>query len=86
MFMPVLFLKMARLLINFFLLVKVLCCVNARTCNPDEGIAPESCDPNICVLPDCACEESEPDIPLADRPQVLTKLHCCVTQPRFKMF
>ena len=77
MFMPVLFLKMARLLINFLLFVKVLCCVNARTCNPDEGIAPESCDPNICVLPDCACEESEPDIPLADRPQVLTKLHCC---------
>ena len=44
---------------------------NSRECNPDEGTNPGSCDPNVCKLPDCACEQSEPDIPLVERPQVI---------------
>ena len=43
----------------------------SRECNPDDGTNPGPCDPNVCKLPDCACEKSEPDVPLADRPQVI---------------
>ena len=60
---------MTRLVVGFFLL-GVLCSVQARKCDPNEGTEPLPCDPSVCVLPDCACETSEPDIPLADRPQV----------------
>ena len=42
----------------------------ARTCDPDEGTEPTPCDPNVCVPPECACETTEPEVPLADRPQV----------------
>ena len=61
---------MARLVVGLFLL-GFLYCTHARKCNPDEGVEPTQCDPNICMPPDCACEESEPDIPLAERPQVI---------------
>ena len=60
---------MTRLVVGFFLL-GALCSVQARKCDPNEGTEPLPCDPSVCVLPDCACETSEPDIPLADRPQV----------------
>jgi len=62
--------KMTRLVVGFFLL-GVLCSVQARKCDPNEGTEPLPCDPSVCVLPDCACETSEPDIPLADRPQIV---------------
>ena len=60
---------MTRLVVRFFLL-GVLCSVQARKCDPNEGTDPLPCDPSVCLLPDCACETTEPDIPLADRPQV----------------
>ena len=60
---------MTRLVVGFFL-VGFFCSAQARTCNPDEGVPPEPCDPNTCLLPECACADSEPDIPLAERPQV----------------
>ena len=60
---------MARLVIGIFFF-GLLCFAQARKCDPDEGTDPLPCDPSVCVLPDCACETSEPDIPLADRPQV----------------
>ena len=60
---------MTRLVVGFFLL-GVLCSVQARKCDPNEGTDPLPCDPSVCLLPDCACETTEPDIPLADRPQV----------------
>ena len=44
--------------------------VHARTCDPNEGTAPLPCDPNVCSPPDCACEQTEPEVLLADRPQV----------------
>ena len=63
---------MVRLVIGF-VLFGVICSVKSRTCSPDEGITPGPCDENICLLPDCVCEESEPDVPLAERPQVIMK-------------
>jgi len=48
----------------------VLCYVYARECEPP-GIEPPPCDPASCLLPNCACETSEPDIPLAERPQIV---------------
>ena len=60
---------MTRLVVGFILL-GFFCSAQSRTCNPDEGVPPEPCDPNTCLLPDCACSDSEPDIPLAERPQV----------------
>ena len=41
----------------------------ANECIPP-GVEPERCN-SECQLPDCACEESEPDVPLAERPQVI---------------
>ena len=73
---------MARLVIGLFFL-GVLCSVQARKCDPDEGTDPLPCDPSVCVLPDCACETSEPDISLADRPQV-NKLICSYMMIKFK--
>ena len=61
---------MARIVVVGFFFIGTLFCVHARTCNPDEGVVPGPCDPSVCLLPECACEESEPEIPLADRPQV----------------
>ena len=45
--------------------------VHARTCDPNEGTEPLPCDPNVCTPPECACETTEPEVPLADRPQVI---------------
>ena len=45
--------------------------VDARTCDPNEGTEPLPCDPNVCTPPECACETTEPEVPLADRPQVI---------------
>ena len=61
---------MARLVVEFFLL-GIICCAYARKCDPIDGVTPEPCDPTKCVLPDCACEQSDPAIPLAQRPQVV---------------
>ena len=61
---------MARIIICF-VLFGLICSVQSRTCNPDEGIQPGPCDGSTCFLSDCACEESEPDVPLAERPQVI---------------
>ena len=38
----------------------------------DDDCTPASyaCDQATCELPDCACPGSEPEVPLADRPQV----------------
>ena len=44
--------------------------VHARTCDPNEGTDPLPCDPKVCTPPDCACETTEPEVLLADRPQV----------------
>ena len=60
---------MARLVVIAVLLA-VSISVDARTCDPNEGTAPLPCDPNVCTPPDCACETTEPEVPLADRPQV----------------
>ena len=60
---------MARLVVELILL-GLACSAYARKCNPDEGVEPAPCDPSSCALPDCACEGSEPSVPLADRPQV----------------
>ena len=29
------------------------------------------CDPNTCKLPDCACTDTEPDVPVGERPQIV---------------
>ena len=68
-FTSVPFLTMARLVVEIILL-GLACSAYARKCNPDEGVEPSPCDPSSCALPDCACEGSEPSVPLADRPQV----------------
>ena len=69
-FPSVLFLNMARFVVVVVLL-GLFCSAESRTCNPDEGVPPGPCDPSTCLLPDCACAETEPDVPLADRPQVI---------------
>ena len=69
-FPSVLFLNMARFVVVVVLL-GLFCSAESRTCNPDEGVPPGPCDPITCLLPDCACAETEPDVPLADRPQVI---------------
>ena len=45
--------------------------VHARTCDPNEGTEPLPCDPKNCTPPACACETTEPEVLLADRPQVV---------------
>ena len=61
---------MTRTVVVGFLFIGTLFCGHARICNPDEGVEPGPCDPSVCLLPECACEQSEPEVPLADRPQV----------------
>lgn len=60
---------MIRLVVGAVLL-GLLSSAYGRTCDPDEGTEPLPCDPNVCFPPDCACETTEPEVPLADRPQV----------------
>ena len=43
-------------------------CQAANYC--DNNAAP-SCDPNACQLPDCACTDTEPDMPVDQRPQIV---------------
>ena len=62
------FLNMARLVAGIFFL-GVFSYVHARNCEPP-GIVPLPCDEAVCTLPDCACEEAEPDVLLEERPQV----------------
>jgi len=45
--------------------------VHARTCDPNEGTEPLPCDPKNCTPPACACETTEPEVLLADRPQIV---------------
>ena len=56
-----------------FLLVGMTHFLQAKECAAP-GIKPTECLPNNCQLPDCACEESEPDVELRERPQVNEKL------------
>ena len=70
---------MARLVVKLILL-GLACCAYARKCNPDEGVEPSPCDPSSCALPDCACEGSEPSVPLADRPQVYQAIALFMTR------
>ena len=70
---------MARLVVELILL-GLACCAYARKCNPDEGVEPSPCDPSSCALPDCACEGSEPSVPLADRPQVYQAVALFITR------
>ena len=70
---------MARLVVEIILL-GLACSAYARKCNPDEGVEPSPCDPSSCALPDCACEGSEPSVPLADRPQVYQAIALFITR------
>ena len=70
---------MTRLVVKLILL-GLACCAYARKCNPDEGVEPAPCDPSSCALPDCACEGSEPSVPLADRPQVYQAIALFMTR------
>ena len=76
---------MARLVVELILL-GLACCAYARKCNPDEGVEPSPCDPSSCALPDCACEGSEPSVPLADRPQVHQAIALFITRLSHIMF
>ena len=78
-FTSVPFLTMTRLVVKLILL-GLACCAYARKCNPDEGVEPAPCNPSSCALPDCACEGSEPSVPLADRPQVYQAITLFITR------
>jgi len=61
-----------------FAALAVVGCCNARvlladddsSCKPEDYAPPCPTD-GSCKLPDCACPGSEPDVPLADRPQIV---------------
>ena len=51
------------------LLLDVICkCQAANFC---DDYATPSCDPNACQLPDCACTDTEPNVPVNKRPQIV---------------
>ena len=62
---------MCRLFLLFLFIGVTMSFAYAADCVPP-GVDPQKCNAD-CQLPDCACEESEPDIPLNERPQVLFK-------------
>ena len=59
---------MIRQALTIFI-IGVIYSVLARDCI-SPGVEPQKCNSD-CQLPDCACEESEPDVALAERPQVI---------------
>ena len=76
---------MTRLVVKLILL-GLACCAYARKCNPDEGVEPAPCNPSSCALPDCACEGSEPSVPLADRPQVYQAIALFMTRLSLRIY
>ena len=71
---------MIRQVLNI-LIIGVVYNVLARKCLPP-GVEPQKCNSD-CQLPDCACEDSEPDIDLEERPQVII-YYCELRRIQFK--